>query len=179
MNRENVTMAFTIWGQFIDHDIEFSPSSDNDTFHIPIPRCDKFFDADCNGTRVIPFTRSIFINQPGPRTPINALTAWIDASMVYGTSESQAKKLRSFVEGRLKTDISGRMLPDGKRVDEKVTAFLQNSTDPNASKFVMEAGDARSNENLILLSYQTIFLREHNRICDLLHRNRNIQNLTD
>lgn len=57
--------------------------------------------------------------------------------MVYGSSETQAKKLRSFVEGRLRTDISGRMLPDGRRVDEKVTAFLQNSTDPNASKFIM------------------------------------------
>ena len=96
LNKENVTMAFTIWGQFIDHDIEHSPSSDNDTFHIPIPRCDKFFDADCNGSRSIPFTRSIFINGPGPRTPINALTAWIDGSMVYGTSEAQAAKLRSF-----------------------------------------------------------------------------------
>lgn len=72
------------------------------------------------------------------------------------------------------------MLPDGKRVDEKVTAFLQNSTDPNASKVQMEAGDARSNENLILLSYHTLFMREHNRICDLLHRNKRVTgNLSD
>jgi peroxidase len=105
-------LAWTIWGQFIDHDIEHSPSSDNDTFHIPIPRCDKFFDADCNGSRVIPFTRSIFNLSPtGVRTPINALTTWIDGSMIYGSSVAQSNNLRSFKQGKLRTDSTGRMLP--------------------------------------------------------------------
>ncbi len=82
-----MTLAWTIWGQFIDHDMEHSQSSDNEVFHIPIPRCDKFLDSDCNGTRVIPFTRSLFSTDArGVRTPLNALTAWIDASMIYGTS---------------------------------------------------------------------------------------------
>lgn len=34
----------------------------------------------------------------------------------------------------------------------------------------MEAGDSRSNENLVLLGFHTIFLREHNRICDIINR---------
>lgn len=138
LNKENVTLAFTIWGQFLDHDIEHSPSSADDLMHIPIPKCDKFFDADCNGTRVIPFSRSIFVREgSGPRAPINELTAWIDASMVYGASEEQAKKLRSFKEGKLKTDDTGRLLPTGKRVDEVVNTLLKNTTDKNISNLTM------------------------------------------
>lgn len=30
------------------------------------------------------------------------------------------------------------------------------------------AGDVRANENLILTSYHTVFLREHNRLCDIV-----------
>lgn len=35
----------------------------------------------------------------------------------------------------------------------------------------MEAGDSRSNENLVLLAIHTLFLREHNRVCDMIVRN--------
>lgn len=31
---------------------------------------------------------------------------------------------------------------------------------------MFEAGDIRANENILLLSYHTIFVREHNRLCD-------------
>lgn len=66
---------------------------------IPVPRCDKIFDVDCKGDRAIPFTRSLFVNGSTPRAPLSDITAWIDASMIYGSSELQAKKLRSFSEG--------------------------------------------------------------------------------
>lgn len=33
--------------------------------HIPIPKCDKDFDNDCKGDRMIPFTRSLFAKGTG------------------------------------------------------------------------------------------------------------------
>lgn len=54
--------------------------------NIPIPRCDFFLDLDCNGSRAIPFLRSMTDPISSPKTPINSITTWIDASMVYGNT---------------------------------------------------------------------------------------------
>lgn len=32
----------------------------------------------------------------------------------------------------------------------------------------LDAGDIRANENLLLLSYHTLFMREHNRLCKII-----------
>jgi hypothetical protein len=67
-----------------------------------------------------------------------------------------ANKLRSFKEGKLKTDkISSRLLPEGPKVKNESPPG-QNITLPNDT---MEAGDTRSNGNLVLLSLHTLFLR--------------------
>lgn len=68
-------------------------------------------------------------------------------------------------------DPVSKMLPAGKRVDTSKNDLLKNGTSKNISNTTMDAGDSRSNENLILLSYHTIFLREHNRICEIIVRN--------
>ena len=31
---------------------------------------------------------------------------------------------------------------------------------------LLDAGDVRANENILLTSYHTVFMREHNRVCD-------------
>ena len=138
-----------VWGQFLDHDIDLTePSADApESFPITIPTGDIYFDPTGTGTAEIPFTRSIFDLATGtdttnPRQQVNEITAWIDGSNVYGSSEEVANSLREFVGGRMLTS-EGDLPP----VDEN-GFFL--------------AGDIRANENIELTSMHTLFLREHN-----------------
>ena len=41
-------------------------------------------------------------------------------------------------------------------------------TQTNSFGSLFEAGDIRANENVMLTSYHTVFMREHNRVCDLM-----------
>ena len=82
---------------------------------------------------------------------MNSITGWVDASMIYGSDEVVAKRLREFTLGRLKQG-DNNMLP------------LQEG---NAHR-LNDAGDIRVNENIILTSSHTIFVREHNRIAKVI-----------
>jgi peroxidase len=144
-----------VWGQFLDHDIDLTepPVTGGEAFNVPVPAGDPFFDPTGTGTQVIGLTRSRFDPATGTgvgnsRQQPNEITAFIDASMVYGSDLATANSLRTFVGGKLKTS-TGNLLP----------------TDA-AGNFV--AGDVRVNENVELTSIQTLFMREHNRLADLI-----------
>lgn len=148
----NLTDMHTLWGQFIDHDIDLTPvqmGATPELFPIPVPTGDPFFDPGASGTQIIPLTRSIFdplTCSTNPRQQKNVITAWVDASLVYGSSKTQADGLRTFTGGKMKT-TAGDLLPkDG------------------TGSFV--AGDGRVNENVALTAMHTLFVREHNRLCD-------------
>ena len=49
------------------------------------------------------FNRSEFDPSQEIRTNINQITAWIDASMVYGSTLEVNNRLRTFKNGKLKT----------------------------------------------------------------------------
>ncbi len=135
------------WGQFIDHDIDLTPTgSTNESLPITVPKGDTSFDPQSTGTKTISLTRSLFDAATGTnnaRQQINAITAYIDGSMVYGSSEEVANSLREFSGGRLLTS-AGNLLP------QKDGSFI--------------AGDVRVNENPELTAMQTLFMREHNRV---------------
>lgn len=139
-----------IWGQFLDHDIDHTGTNAAVAERVPIavPTGDIFFDPNGTGTQTIPLTRSIFDPATGtglsnPRQQVNQITAWIDASMIYGSDQATADALRTFLGGELRSS-AGNLLP------EKDGEFF--------------AGDVRANENIELTSMQTLFLREHNRL---------------
>lgn len=115
---QQFTMLVMQWGQFLDHDITFTPQSrgfnnsllkccspdgatENDLLHpdcqpILIPNSDLFysqFNATC-----MEFARSSPAPRRdcslGPRDQINQVTGFIDASNVYGSTAEEQKALR-------------------------------------------------------------------------------------
>ncbi len=151
------------WGQFVDHDLDLTnPGTPTEEYDIPIPMGDSIFDKGNTGTAVMPFTRSEYDPTTGtgpgnPRQQINAITSYIDASQVYGSSAARADALRSHVGGQLLTS-AGNLLPFN-------TMGLPNGTGgaPDPTQYYV-AGDVRANEQIGLTSIQTLFMREHNRL---------------
>ena len=68
---------------------------------------DSFFKGRC-----LPFTRSDAIcSMNDTRDQINGLSSFVDASMVYGSDETTARKLRTLTGGAMKTHELGHTLP--------------------------------------------------------------------
>jgi len=164
-----------VWGQFMDHDITLVLDDEHETANVEVPRFDAWMDPDGSGKAIIPILRSLPIEGSGtsisnPRKFANAITAFLDASNVYGSDIERAQWLRKFVDGKLKTS-KGNMLPYNTTTGE-----YDAPVDPNAPFQAMipgdekwfVAGDIRANENVLLTSMHTTFMREHNRQCDLI-----------
>lgn len=155
------------WGQFLTHDIslvdngaQYDLLSTGATGDFSIPITDPL---DPLGPNPIVFHRSEFDPASGngevivtprgtipiPRWPINSSTSYIDASQVYGSDQTTTDSLRTFAGGRLTTSAGGRLpMLDG------------------VSRFV--AGDERVNENVGLTAIHALFVREHNRLAELI-----------
>lgn len=144
------------WGQFLDHDIDLTHSEDPpEPFDISVPVGDVFFDPQNTGTQVIALNRSDHQEDVrGVRQQVNSITAFIDASNVYGSDDERAAALRTLDgTGRLKTS-PGDLLPFN-------TAGLDNAPSAAAPNFFL-AGDDRANEQAGLTAFHTLFVREHN-----------------
>ncbi|KAG8226506.1 hypothetical protein J437_LFUL019366, partial [Ladona fulva] len=138
---------------------------------IKIPRDDPFyskFHIGCFGMR-----RAGILNTTGCSYPekhqIHTGTHFMDMSSVYSNSVNGVNKLRKFVKGLLRAKI----LP---RPHRRKDIYLPQVAKPTRSCFVgndsapcYESGDFRVNQNLGLVVFQTIFLREHNRIAKELY----------
>lgn len=157
------------WGQFVDHDFALTLAADPDEpLDIPIPPWDVYFDPTGSGDVWLPFLRSAWdpssgINRARPRQQLNATTAYLDASMVYGPERSRALALRRRdATGMLRTS-RGHMLPFNTR-------GLPNAGGTGRRLYL--AGDIRANEQTALTALHTLFLREHNRIALELRKTR-------
>ena len=164
------------WGQFLDHDISLTSDGD-ESLNIPVPAGDPNFDPLGFGQMVIPMHRNRFDPTTGtdtsnPRQHSNEITVFIDGSAVYGSDEESANWLRSFEGGKMKVS-NNNMLPFNT-----VDGLYSSEVDPSAPhmeemgispKFYV-AGDPRANENPLLLSFHTLFVREHNRQAERLAR---------
>lgn len=164
------------FGQFIDHDITLVKDNASEGMTIPIPMGDPFFDPANTGAVIIPMARSesdpfTGTDLSNPRKNVNSITSFIDASTVYGSDEDRATWLRTFSGGHLKMS-SGNLLPWNTTTGEfgapvDATSPGMAMPYPNVKKWFV-AGDIRANENPFLTSIHTLFVREHNRLCDEL-----------
>lgn len=164
----NLSAFVFTWGQFLDHDITLTPDSHSEAAPIPLPDDEPLFTSD------ISFTRSAVHEGTGmanARQQTNLITSWVDASNVYGSDEERANWLRTFEDGKLKTS-AGNLLPFNTINGEYNTDIDFNAPsmagDNGFTKKVFVAGDVRANEQAGLTTMHTLFVREHNRICDRL-----------
>ncbi|KAG9354014.1 hypothetical protein JZ751_012138 [Albula glossodonta] len=127
---EMFTHLLTIFGQWIDHDLTFTPTSpsirsfgngincgqsceqSDPCFPIQIPRDDPRFGSNSN--TCLPFFRSapacgtgntgFIFGASNVREQINSLTAFLDVGQVYGSEDVQARELRNLTndEGLLR-----------------------------------------------------------------------------
>lgn len=149
------------WGQFLDHDIDETPiASPTEAFDILVPFGDAWFDPFSTGIVTLPLDRSAYVYSDGVRQQINNITAYIDASNVYGSEDDRAHELRmNDGSGKLKTS-DGDLLPfNTNGFDNAPTAF-------DSSYFL--AGDIRANEQVGLTAMHTLFVREHNRRAQMI-----------
>jgi hypothetical protein len=155
------------WGQFLTHDVTLIKT--DATYNVLSTGAVGDFDiavtdpGDILGPGPIAFSRSAFDPASGngdlidtprgiipiPRWQINSVTSYVDASNVYGSDAATAAALRTFADGKLATSAGGLLPP----LDA-------------GGKFL--AGDVRANENVSLSATHALFVREHNRLADLL-----------
>lgn len=128
------------FGQFIDHDIVLSKSDPaQGLFQLQMTPYDA----------VLNLTRTAFkLDSNQCRSLVTQITPSIDATTVYGDyfSPEKTPNLRDGSSCKLRTS-AGNLLPLG-----------------SGNQF--EAGDERNTEHSILASLHTLWMREHNRLCD-------------
>uniref|UniRef100_A0A4W5P8N2 Myeloid-specific peroxidase n=1 Tax=Hucho hucho TaxID=62062 RepID=A0A4W5P8N2_9TELE len=185
------THMVTIFGQWNDHDLTFTPSSPSirafsngldcdescersePCFPIQIPLHDPrlptgpdscipvFRSAPVCGTGKSAFNFGDMVNR---REQINALNAFLDLGQVYGSEEGLARDLRNLTN-------DGGLLRINKEFTDNGREFLPfTDMKGNMCATLCLPGDARVDENIALTSIHTMFLREHNRLAGALFR---------
>lgn len=170
-DEQNLSDFIWVFGQFIDHEIVLVDDDVTESLAISIPEDDPVFVP--NGAPIGMFRSQGMLgtgtSEDNVRKYANEITAFIDGSVIYGSSMSRATWLRSFEGGKLKMS-QGNLLPwntiTGEFNDPRdpVAPHMEDPIRNGIKHFV--TGDVRANENPLLITFHTLFAREHNRICD-------------
>ncbi|HEX5271001.1 MAG TPA: peroxidase family protein, partial [Gemmataceae bacterium] len=160
------------WGQFIDHDMDLTPTNPAEALQILADPNDP----SRMGNQT--FDRSVYDPATGtstsdPRQQTNAVTSFLDLSQVYGSTAAIADALRTHVGGLLKTSPGG-LLPydNGTYFTPAQLALFNMANDSGAvaTQSLFVTGDVRGNENIELTALQTLFVRNHNSIAAQLQK---------
>jgi len=181
------------WGQIVDHDITITGTeqgpgrttidccpANNTVLHpqcLPIySRASPHFEwpkykvapASATGPPCVSFVRSA----PAPschfgaRNHINENTAFLDGSMIYGSSPELAYSLRAHTDGHMATFVT----LDGRELlmRDKSNATCYDAKQATYDRYCFKSGDSRVNENVMMTGINLVILREHNRVASEL-----------
>jgi len=139
------------WIQFENHDwVNHGDILFDDMHEIPLAEDDPFRKRFRQTKLFVGRTQKDPTHSPADQTPItfiNEVTHWWDGSQIYGSDQRTVDRLRSGVDGKMKLRDDGTLPLAGNRVED--TGFLRNWW-----------------VGLSLL--HTLFVKEHNAICDRL-----------
>jgi hypothetical protein len=177
-SENNISQWGWVWGQFIDHDVGLRDEAPAEHVPMPFDQGDPLEQFQ-NDFGVLDFFRTPAAQGTGivtPRQQINTISSYIDASQVYGVTNSRLDWLRAgSVDGDPTNNSASLLLPDNylPRADARGDASSAPPMDLMGPLVGMPdkaivAGDVRANENLALTAAQTLFAREHNRIVSQL-----------
>ncbi|XP_021104378.1 lactoperoxidase isoform X3 [Heterocephalus glaber] len=189
---QNRSLLFMQWGQIVDHDLDFAPDTEMGSSNFSKAQCDEYCIQGDNcfpimfpptdpkvktQGKCMPFFRAGFVcptppYQPVARQQINALTSFLDASLVYGPEPSLANRLRNL------SSPLGLMAVNQEVSDDGLPHLPFVTTQPSPCEFINTtagvpcflAGDSRASEQILLATSHTLLLREHNRLAQELKR---------
>lgn len=191
----DLSVLFMSWGQLVNHDLAQASTARDATGHehkccsrkmITSQQRQKevdFYLTNCMpillpsndpvygpvGVRCHEFKRSLAALRPacslGPRTQLNTITSYVDASFVYGSSSSQSRSLRRHA-GRGQLAMWNYF--ESVRMKPLLPAQLENPDEEcigrRAGRYCFRSGDSRTNQQIQLVALHTVHARQHNRI---------------
>jgi hypothetical protein len=142
------------WIQFQNHDwINHSDNLTTELIEVPLPDDDPARERYRQSKMFIGRTQpDPTYKESGEDTPvtfINEVTHWWDGSQIYGSDQRTQDRLRSGVDGKLRIEDDGRLPTDRKGIEE--TGFVRNWW-------------------VGMSMLHSLFVMEHNAICDELKR---------
>ncbi|XP_050547915.1 peroxidase-like, partial [Daktulosphaira vitifoliae] len=173
---------FMEWGQFVAHDTTDLPPDPSITGGCCLVRnkypiqCQYVINVPLNdpvyskfGQTCINFVRAITMANMNNSSSIPASfpvmsTHYMDGSQIYGSNKQLASELRTFQDGRLRSEFNNNhqeFCPQRSRTSSQ----CESSSD---SQYCFLAGDRRINQNLGIAVFQTMFLKFHNVIAQSL-----------
>lgn len=182
---DSLTFSGMAWGHLLAHDMGLSLPIDspvhcckpiptrNDTICLPaiIPPDDYFYPSrniTCLSLHRTEYTLTGACNPNQSIEQKNSQTHAIDISITYGAFKNNSDPLRTFKGGQLRvqTNPSGCTFPPNVARDQVLSICNAKS----AEEPCFLAGDTRANQAADISTFQTIFLREHNRLAEALQK---------
>uniref|UniRef100_A0AC35TFT8 SprT-like domain-containing protein n=1 Tax=Rhabditophanes sp. KR3021 TaxID=114890 RepID=A0AC35TFT8_9BILA len=159
---DHVPVETTPKGAFLDCSLCRSNTVNEMCEPIPVPQNDPFYPpfTSSGDAKCLPFTRSLLgDSSKGYREQLTQITAFLDSSNVYGSTDCEANDLRSKKQGLMKiakiNNVNMESLP--KRA-------VKDGCRSHPFKPCFNAGDSRSSHTAALTGMHNVFLREHNRV---------------